>query len=85
MIKINEAHDGFWTLSEGLNEAGIALIEEKQMAGNSADGTYCSIDPERAATLYGQLKEIFDAQGVEITDDVTSVYTNKYCAGAPGR
>ncbi len=85
MIKINEAHDGFWTLSEGLNEAGIKLIEEKKMAGNSADGTYCSIDPERAATLYGQLKEIFDAQGVEITDDVTSVYTNKYCAGAPGR
>lgn len=85
MIKINETHDGFWGLSEGLNDAGIKLIEEKKMAGNSADGTYCSIDPERAATLYGQLKEIFDAQGVEITDDVTSVYTNKYCAGAPGR
>ena len=85
MIKINEAHDGFWTLSEGLNEAGIKLIEEKQMAGNSPDGTYCSIDLERAGTLYGQLKEIFDAQGVKITDDVTSVYTNKYCAGAPGR
>ncbi|MEX0848287.1 MAG: ABC transporter substrate-binding protein [Ilumatobacteraceae bacterium] len=85
LIKINETHDGFWSLSEGLNASGIAIIEEKSMAGNSPDGTYCSTDPERAATLYDQLKTIFDAQGVEITDDITSVYTNKYCEGAPGR
>ncbi len=85
LITINEEHDGFWTLSAGLNEAGIKLIGEKDMAKNSEDGTYCSFDAARVDTLYGQLKEIFDAQGVEITDDVTTVYTNKYCEGAPGR
>ena len=85
LITINEEHDGFWTLSAGLNEAGIKLIGEKDMAKNSEDGTYCSFDVARVDTLYGQLKEIFDAQGVEITDDVTTVYTNKYCEGAPGR
>ncbi len=85
LITINEEHDGFWTLSAGLNEAGIKLIGEKDMAKNSEDGTYCSFDAARVDTLYGQLKEIFDAQGVEITDDVTTVYTNKYCDGAPGR
>lgn len=85
LITINEEHDGFWTLSAGLNEAGLKLIDEKDMAKNSEDGTYCSFDAARVETLYSQLKEIFDAQGVAITDDVTSVYTNKYCEGAPGR
>lgn len=85
LITINEEHDGFWSLSAGLNEAGLKLIDEKDMAKNSEDGTYCSFDAGRVETLYGQLKTIFDEQGVAITDDVTSVYTNKYCEGAPGR
>jgi hypothetical protein len=85
MIEINEVHDGFWGLTKELNTAGFKLLEEKEMAANSADGTYCSFDAERVAKLYDQLKVIYDEQGVEITDDVTSVYTNEYCAGAPGR
>jgi hypothetical protein len=85
LIEINVTHDGFWALSEGLNEAGIALLEEKKIAANSPDGTYCTLDPAKVAALYDQLKPIYAEQGVEITDDVTTVYDNKYCAGAPGR
>lgn len=85
MIQINETHDGFWGLSEGLNEAGLQVVEDKQLGANSADGTYCSIDPERAQAIYDTVKPIYDAQGVTVVDDVTTLYTNKYCAGAPGR
>ncbi len=85
MIEINTTHDGFWGLSADLNTAGLALLEEKEMAANSADGTYCSFEADRVQGLYDSLKEIYDAQGTEITDDVTTVYTNKYCEGAPGR
>jgi hypothetical protein len=85
MIQINETHDGFWGLSEGINEAGLAVVAEKELGANSADGTYCSIDPDRAQGIYDTVKPIYDAQGVEIVDDVTTVYTNKYCEGAPGR
>ncbi|MCB0999357.1 MAG: hypothetical protein KDB40_08685 [Acidimicrobiales bacterium] len=85
MIEINVAHDGFWGLSPEINEAGLAVVEEKEIAANSADGTYCSIDADRAQGIYDTVKAVYDAQGVEITDDVTSIYTNKYCEGAPGR
>jgi hypothetical protein len=85
MISINETHDGFWSLSEGLNEAGIALIESDGYAVNSPDGTYCSFDPERMETLYGILQPIYADQGTEVADSVDGVYTNKYCAGAPSR
>ena len=85
MIEINETHDGFWSLSAGLNTAGMALLEEKKMAANSPDGTYCSMDPAKVQGLYDILKPIYDEQGVDIAADVTTVYTNKYCEGAPGR
>ncbi len=85
MISINEAHDGFWTLSEGLNEAGMALVESKEFGVNSPDGTYCSFDPARMETLYGILQPIYADQGTEIAESVESVYTNKYCANAPSR
>lgn len=85
MIAINETHDGFWGLSAEINEAGLAVVEEKELGANSADGTYCSFDADRAQAIYDTVKPIYDAQGVEITDDVSTVYTNKYCAGAPGR
>ncbi len=85
LIAINETYDGFWALSEGLNEAGIALIESDEYAVNSADGTYCSFDPERMEALYGILEPIYAEQGTEIAASVEGVYTNKYCAGAPGR
>jgi len=85
MISINETHDGFWGLSEGLNEAGMALIESEGFGANSPDGTYCSFDPARMDTLYGILQPIYADQGTEIADSVEGVYTNKYCEGAPSR
>jgi len=85
MISINETHDGFWSLSEGLNEAGMALIESDGYAVNSPDGTYCSFDPERMQALYDILQPIYADQGTEVADSVDGVYTNKYCEGAPGR
>ncbi len=85
MIQINETHDGFWGLSEGINEAGLQVVADKELAANSADGTYCSIDPERAQAIYDTVAPIYEAQGVEIGADVTTMYTNKYCEGAPGR
>jgi hypothetical protein len=85
MIRVNVEHDGFWSLSEGLNEAGIALVESAGFAVNSPDGTYCSFDADRLQGLYDKLKPIYDAQGVEIADGIDGIYTNKYCEGAPGR
>ncbi|MEP1125747.1 MAG: hypothetical protein ABJH68_17845 [Ilumatobacter sp.] len=85
MISINETHDGFWSLSEGLNEAGLALVESDGYAVNSDDGTYCSFDPDRMQTLYDILQPIYAEQGTEVADSVEGVYTNKYCEGAPGR
>ena len=85
MIEINVAHDGFWGLSKEINSAGFEVLEEKEIGANSADGTYCSIDPDRAAGIYETVAAIYEAQGVEIGADVTTMYTNKYCEGAPGR
>ena len=85
MIEINVAHDGFWALSEGLNEAGMELVESGEFAINSPDGTYCSFDEERVQGLYDILAPIYDEQGTEIADSVDGIFTNEYCAGAPGR
>jgi hypothetical protein len=85
MIEINVAHDGFWTLSEGLNEAGMELVESGEFAINSPDGTYCSFDEERVQGLYDILAPIYDEQGTEIADSIEGIFTNEYCADAPGR
>ena len=85
MIDINVAHDGFWTLSEGLNEAGMALVESGEFAINSPDGTYCSFDEERIQGLYDILAPIYDEQGTEIADSIDGIFTNEYCVDAPGR
>jgi hypothetical protein len=85
MIEINVAHDGFWTLSEGLNEAGMALVESGEFAVNSPDGTYCSFDEERVQGLYDILAPIYEEQGTEIADGIDGIFTNEYCAEAPGR
>ena len=48
MIEINVAHDGFWGLSPEINEAGLAVVEEKEIAANSADGINCrALTPSR--------------------------------------
>ena len=85
MIEINEEYDGFWSLSAELNLAGLQLLEEKNIGANSPDGTYCSFDETKVQDLYDILQPIYASQGVEITDDVSSVYTNDYCQGSPGR
>lgn len=85
MIDINVAHDGFWTLSEGLNEAGMELVESGEFAVNSPDGTYCSFDEERVQGLYDILAPIYEEQGTEIAEGIDGIFTNEYCADAPGR
>ncbi|MEQ1872302.1 MAG: hypothetical protein ABL953_01130 [Ilumatobacteraceae bacterium] len=85
MIEINEVHAGFWGLSEAVNAAGIALVESDGFATNSPDGTYCSFDADRVQGLYDVLAPIYADQGVEIADSVDGLFTNEYCADAPGR
>lgn len=85
LIEINEVHDGFWTLSPELNAAGFDLLESGGFAVNSPDETYCSFDPERVQELYDILAPIYDEQGTEIAASVDALYTNEFCAGAPGR
>ena len=85
MIEINQVHDGFWGLSGAQNDNGFALLESDGFATNSPDGTYCSFDPARVQGLYDVLKPIYDDQGVAIADSVDGIFTNDYCAGAPGR
>ena len=85
LIEINEVHDGFWALTPELNSAGFSLLESGGFAANSLDGTYCSFDPDRVQELYDILDPIYDEQGNEIADSVDTLYTNEFCAGAPGR
>ncbi len=85
MIEINQVHDGFWGLSKEVNDAGFALLESDGFATNSPDGTYCSFDADRVQGLYDILKPIYDDQGVAIADSADSLFTNDYCADAPGR
>jgi len=85
MIEINTTYDGFWSLSEGLNAAGIELIESGGFAENSPDGTYCSFDEAKVQNLYDILAPIYDEQGTEIAESIDGVFTNEYCADAPGR
>jgi len=85
MIEINEVHDGFWGLSQTNNEGGFTLLESDGFAVNSPDGTYCSFDADRMQGLYDALKPVYDEQGVEIADSVDGIFTNEYCADAPGR
>jgi hypothetical protein len=85
LIGINETYDTYWTVSAPLNETGLAILEEKGIGGNSADGTYCSLDDARVAGMAEILVPIFEADGLETADDLTAVVNNTFCAGAPGR
>jgi hypothetical protein len=97
MIEINVVHDGFWTLSEELNAAGMELIEAgctdscafaaepAPFAENSPDGTYCSFDEARVQGLYDILAPIYEEQGTEIAEGIDGIFTNEYCTDAPGR
>jgi hypothetical protein len=85
MIEINETYDGFWFLTEGLNEAGLELVESGEFAVNSPDGTYCSFDADRVQGLYDILAPIYEDSGTPIADSIDDVFSNEYCAEAPGR
>jgi hypothetical protein len=85
MIGINEAYDGFWFLSESLNEAGMELVESGEFAVNSPDGTYCSLDEAKIQALYDILAPIYEEQGTEIAPSIDGIFDNQYCADAPGR
>lgn len=85
MIDINVAYDGFWSLSEGLNTAGMELVESGGFAENSPDGTYCSFDEEKVQNLYDILAPIYEEQGTEIAASIDGIFDNSYCADAPGR
>ena len=85
MIETNNTYDGFWRLSPELNTFGLQLLDELEIGANSPDATYCSFDEAKVQRLYDILQPIYAGQGVEITDDASTVYDNTYCAGAPGR
>jgi len=85
MIEINETYDGFWFLTEGLNETGLGLIESDGFAVNSGDGTYCSLDEDRVQALYDILAPIYEESGTEIAGSIDDFYSNEYCVDAPGR
>jgi hypothetical protein len=85
MIDVNATHDGFWSLSEELNAAGLEIVEAEEFAVNSPDGTYCSFDEARVQELYDILAPIYEEQGTEIAPDISGVFTNEYCADAPSR
>ena len=82
---INDSYDTFWKTSPELNAAGLKILELNKMAANSKDGTYCSFDKERVASMAGILGDLFVKRGVQVADDLTAVVTNEFCANAPGR
>jgi hypothetical protein len=85
LIGINETYDTYWQLSEGLNTRGMELLEELGLGDNSEDGTYCSFGEERMQELHEILAPIFDERGFEVAGSAEDVYTNEFCADAPGR
>ena len=85
MIEINTTYDGFWTLSEGLNTAGMEKIEAEDFAVNSADGTYCTLEEDRVQGLYDILQPLYSDQGTEVAGSISDFMDNSYCADAPGR
>jgi hypothetical protein len=85
LIKINTGYDTYWTLSEGLNTKGLEIVEERGIAANSADGTYCSMDEARVQEMADILGPIYTAEDVKLADDLTAVVDNQFCEGAPGR
>jgi hypothetical protein len=85
LISINETYNTYWTLSEGLNTRGLEILEEEGIGNNSPDGTYCSFDADRIQELADIFGPIYEADGTELIDDLTSVVDNSFCEGAPGR
>lgn len=85
LISVNETFDTYWKLSAELNIRGLEILEEQGFGSNSPDGTYCSFDDDRAATLHEIMVEVNENKGVDSVATPTDAYTNEYCEGAPGR
>ncbi len=85
LIGINDTYDTYWKLSEGLNTEGLTIVESEGMADNSPDGTYCSMDDDRVATMIDILTPVYEEGGISLADDPSVVVDNSFCAGAPGR
>ena len=85
IAEINVAYSTYWKTPRELNEAGLAVLEQKKMVENSGDGTYCSFDEERISYMADLLAPVFAELGVDTVDDLTTVVTNEFCAGSPGR
>lgn len=82
---INDRYGTYWKTPRALNEAGLAILERENMAVDSTDGTYCSFDENRISDMAKLLAPVFAELGIDTVDDLTSVVTNEFCAGAPGR
>ncbi len=85
ITEINVDYNTYWSTSPELNARGIEIIETEGIAVNSPDGTYCSMDPDRAQEVYDILAPIYDERGVDIAEDVAATFDNSFCEGAPGR
>jgi hypothetical protein len=85
LIGVNETYDTYWKISADLNTRGLELLEELGLGENSPDGTYCSFDAARVQDLYDILDPIYADDGVEVAGSIDELFTNDYCADAPGR
>jgi hypothetical protein len=84
LTAINETYDTYWKLTPEGNAAGVQIMVDEGYSANSPDGTYCSLDPERMQTLQDILQPIYEAAGNDTIDDVSTIFTNDFCANAPG-
>ncbi len=85
LIAVNETYDTYWKLDTDLNTAGLALVEELGIGANSPDGTYCSMDDSRVTAMSDILRPIYEADGIELAEDLTAVVDNSFCEGVVGR
>ena len=85
LIGVNDTYDTYWKISADLNTRGLELLDELGLGENSPDGTYCSFDEARVQELYDILQPIYADEGVDIAESADGVFTNDYCADAPGR
>ena len=87
LISVNETFDTYWTISEGLNTAGVALAEDTGIAGNGPDSTYGNFDLDRVQGLLDATLTIFQERGIDVPSDLTAedVVTNEFIDESIGR
>mgnify|MGYP001813454485 FL=1 len=85
LIGVNETYNTYWKISADLNTRGLELLDELGLGENSPDGTYCSLDEARVQELFDILQPIYADDGIEIAPSIDELFTNDYCADAPGR